>query len=142
MKYLLDTCFISELVRPKPNVQVLDWLSSADEETIFISVLTLGELEKGIARIGKTPRSTKLLTWVRRDLTRRFSGRIVAVNEAIATRWGTMMGTSERSGKTLPVIDSLLAATCLELGMTVVTRNGIDLERCGAISVNPWASGK
>ena len=137
MKYLLDTCFISELVRPKPNVQVLDWLSNADEEAIFISVLTLGELEKGIARIGKTPRRTKLLTWVRRDLTRRFSGCIVAVNEAIATRWGIMMGTSERSGKTLPVIDSLLAATALTHKLTLATRDAGDFPNDVPI-VNPW----
>jgi len=138
VSFLLDTCVISELVRPRPQPSVVSWIEAADEQSLFLSVLTLGELEKGIARSTDLRRRAKLTAWVRRHLTDRFRGRLVSVDAAVATRWGMLAGESEARGKPLSVIDSLLAATSLEHRLVVVTRNTADLERCGARCLNPW----
>jgi toxin FitB len=111
VSFLLDTCVISELVRPRPQPSVVSWIEAADEESLFLSVLTLGELEKGIARSTDLRRRAKLTTWVRGHLADRFRGRLLPIDAAVATRWGMLVGESEASGKPLPVIDSLLAAT-------------------------------
>jgi toxin FitB len=138
VSYLLDTCVISEMVKPRPARAVVSWLSGADEETLFLSVITLGELEKGIAKLADAKRSAKLAHWVRVDLADRFAGRTIPIDEAVATRWGTLAGESERRGVPLPVIDALLAASALCHGLTVVTRNTTDLERCGVRCLDPW----
>ena len=138
MNFLLDTCVISELVRPRPDGGVIAWLEAAEEDSLYLSVLTLGELEKGIARARDASRRARLATWVRKDLAKRFEGRVLAVDAAVAERWGTLSGSAENKGSPLPVIDSLLAATCLEHKLTMVTRNVTDLERCGANCLNPW----
>lgn len=139
MSFLLDTCVISELVRPTPNPSVLAWVRNCDEETLYLSVLTIGELEKGIAKLGDSVRKKKLESWVRHELAARFKDRILPLDLNVAARWGTLVGESERRGMPLPVIDSLLAATCLHHGLTVATCNKMVLERCGARCFNPWA---
>ena len=141
MTYLLDTCVISELVRPKPDAGVVQWLNQADETALYLSVLTLGELEKGIAKLPASARRRKIEPWVREELAERFRGRLLAVDEKIAERWGALSGESETRGEPLPVIDALVAATGLVHGLTVVTRNTGDLERCGAPCFNPWSAG-
>ena len=113
MNYLLDTCMISELVRPAPDARVLEWISSAEESALYLSVLTIGELEKGIARLPSSARRRKIERWVREDLADRFAGRVLAVDTAVAEKWGQISGTSEARGKPLPVIDALIAATGL-----------------------------
>jgi toxin FitB len=138
VSFLLDTCVLSELARPEPDAGVVQWLGEADETRLFLSVLTLGELEKGIARLPSSARRRKIEKWVRQDLAERFSGRLLAVDQRVAERWGRLSGESESRGEPLPVIDALLAATGLEHGLEVVTRNVTDLERCGARCVNPW----
>ena len=138
MSFLLDTCVISELVKPAPSAAVLAWLRDTEEETLFLSVLTVGELEKGIARSVDAARKAKLTAWVRRDLAERFRHRVLPIDVAVAARWGTVVGESEARGAPLPVIDSLLAATGLEHDLTIVTRNITDFERCGARCLNPW----
>lgn len=138
MSYLLDTCVISELTKPRPDGGVLEWLSSADESGLYLSVLTLGELEKGIARLKASGRRRRIENWVRQDLAQRFHGRSLPVDQAIAERWGTISGQADARGEPLPVIDALLAATSLVHGLEVVTRNTADLNRCGASCVNPW----
>jgi len=126
------------MVKPTPDPSVQAWLGAVDEESLFLSVLTLGELEKGIARNQNAARKTRLIAWVRGDLAERFRGRIVPLDAAVAARWGALTGDSENRGVSLPVIDSLLAATSLEHKLTVVTRNVKDFERCGAHCINPW----
>lgn len=138
MNFLLDTCVISELVRATPNPAVTAWLAEAEEESLYLSVLTLGELEKGIARARDTTRRAKLSAWVRRDLARRFQDRILTVDAGVAERWGAMAGEAENSGRPLPVIDSLLAATCIEHRLVMASRNVADMERCGITCFNPW----
>jgi len=138
VNYLLDTCMISELVRPAPDARVLEWISSAEENALYLSVLTIGELEKGIARLPSSARRRKIERWVREDLADRFAGRVLAVDTAVAEKWGQISGASQARGKPLPVIDALIAATGLVHGLVVATRNVSDLERCGAPCLNPW----
>lgn len=138
MSWLLDTCVVSELVKPKPHKGVVSWMQDCDEAHVFLSVITLGELEKGIARVGDATRRSKLQKWVRRDVAERFQGRILAIDTPVATRWGALVGESESRGVSLPVIDSLIAAASLVHELTVVTRNVDDFTRCGARCLNPW----
>ena len=138
MSFLLDTSVISELVKKNPRGQVLDWIDGQDEAALFLSVLTIGELEKGIAKLPASARKTKLQSWVRRDLVERFGDRLLAIDMRIAARWGALAGESAKRGRPLPVIDSLLAVTALVHGLHVVTRNVGDFERCGVECVNPW----
>jgi len=138
VNYLLDTCMISELARPAPDARVLEWIESAEESALYLSVLTIGELEKGIARLPSSARRRKIERWVRGDLPDRFAGRVLAVDTAVAEKWGQISGASEARGKPLPVIDALIAATGLVHGLVVATRNVSDLERCGARCLNPW----
>ena len=138
MSFLLDTAVVSELVRKSPSVPVLEWIAGQDEASLYLSVLTIGELEKGIARLPASARRSRLLSWVRRDLVERFGGRLLPIDARTATRWGAITGESEKRGRPLPVIDCLIAATALLHGLTVATRNVGDFERCGAACVNPW----
>jgi len=138
VSHLLDTCVLSELVRPQPDAGVLDWLGAAEETGLYLSVLSLGELEKGIAKLPAAPRRRKIEDWVRNDLAERFAGRLLPIDAGVAVQWGRLSGESETRGVPLPVIDALIAATSLVHGLTVVTRNTADLERCGARCVNPW----
>lgn len=138
MKYLLDTCLISELVKKEPHPDVLHWLDEQDEQRLFISVLVLGELNKGVAKLAAGDRKQALLSWVEHDLVERFEGRIVGLDLETAILWGRMQGEAEKAGEKLPVMDSLIAATAMRNGFTVVTRNVRDLQRCGAPVFNPW----
>ncbi len=138
MSYLLDTCVISELVKKSPRRQVVDWIDAQEESTLYLSVLTIGELEKGIVKLPASARKTRLATWVRRDLTARFGGRVLPIDARIASHWGTTTGESERRGLPLPVVDSLIAATALVNDLQMVTRNTEDYARCGVVCLNLW----
>lgn len=138
MNYLLDTCLISELVKKEPNTAVVRWLEQQQEQKLFVSVLTFGELHKGIAKLPAGGRKEELLSWVEHDLVERFHGRIVALDHSTAMIWGRLQGEAEQAGEKLPVMDSLIAASAVANGFVVVTRNVRDLERCRARVVNPW----
>ena len=138
MTFLLDTCVISELVKSRPDENVVRWIDSVDERRLYLSVLTLGELEKGITKLQASQRKDDLREWLEHDLTARFEGRILPVDFAVAAAWGTLQGEAERSGKKLPVIDSLLAATAEIHQLTIATRNVADFERCSDAIFNPW----
>ena len=138
MNYLLDTCVISEVVRKRPAPEVVSWLAAQDEDHLFVSVLTLGELHKGIARLDDSARRSTLEAWVDGDLRRRFDGRVISVDPAIAERWGRIAGAAERTGQVIPVIDGLLAATALENGLTLVTRDVSHMDPAGVDLLNPW----
>jgi len=138
VSYLLDTTVISELVKKNPRKQVVDWINGQEESELFLSVLTIGELEKGIEKLPASTRKRKLLSWVRSDLRGRFGGRLLPIEIRVATRWGWIVGESEKRGKPLPVIDSLIAATALVHDLQIVSRNVYDFERCGLACVNLW----
>jgi len=138
VSWLLDTCVLSELVRPRPKASVVRWIGERDEGDLFLSVITIGELEKGIAKLPDSTKRATLEQWVRRDLADRFRGRLLVIDAGVAARWGALVGVSEARGQPLPVMDSLIAATSLQHDLTIVTRNTDDLERCGARCFNPW----
>ncbi len=138
MNYLLDTCLISELIKKTPETRVIEWVRQQPEERLYLSVLTQGELQKGIAKLKDQHRARKLQRWLDDDLLERFAGRVLDVTPAVARIWGRIQGKAEREGRRMQVIDSLIAATALNLGASMVTRNVEDVEASGVEIVNPW----
>lgn len=138
MKYLLDTCVISELMRPMPNAQVVAWLRDQDPESLYLSYLTIGELKKGIAKRGGDARAKKLDRWLTGTIFDLYRDRIISISKKEAIVWGNVCGVSERAGKKRPAIDSLIAATALAHHMTLVTRNVDDMAGVGVSILNPF----
>jgi toxin FitB len=136
--FLLDTNVISELVKRKPLATVVEWVDSTSEELLYLSVLTVGEIRKGIAGLAHGARRTALEAWLETDLRPRFAERILPVDESVADRWGLLAATAAARGYPLPVIDGLLAATAIEHRLTLVTRDSAELARAGAPVFNPW----
>jgi predicted nucleic acid-binding protein len=140
VRYLLDTCVLSEVTRPRPEARVLTWLDVQDEMSLLLSVITLGEIQKGISKLPTGRKRRQLQRWLDQEIPRRFMGRIVAVDHEVAVRWGTLSGTAERQGRPLPVLDGLLAATALVAGCTLVTRNTPHVEATGVLLFDPWSA--
>ena len=136
--FLLDTNCISELVRSKPEPRVLEWMEAADESLLYLSVLTLGEIRKGVAALPQSRRRTHLETWLELELQARFSGRILPIDAAVADRWGLLAADAKRAGKSLSTIDGLLAATALQHNLTIVSRNVSDFANTYVPILNPW----
>ena len=136
--FLLDTNIVSEMTRPTPNVHVLRWLESVDESLLYLSVLTLGEIRKGLTILTSSRRRSLLEAWLGTELAVRFAGRVLSIDAAIAARWGELAGDAQRHGTQLPVIDGLLAATALQHHLTVVTRNIHDFKSHNIEFLNPW----
>ncbi len=139
MKYLLDTCVISEVVRPEPATVVLQWLNAHHEGDLHLSVVTLAEIQKGIHKLADTHRQQRLQDWLENDLRQRFAGRILPIDDETALLAGQLQGQAERQGQRLPVMDCFIAAAAIAHHQVVVTRNVADLERCSATVINPWA---
>lgn len=137
--FLLDTNIVSELVRAKPEPKVRQWVGSVDENLLYLSVLTLGEIRKGIATLADASRRVLLETWLDSDLVLRFADRILAVDRAVAERWGRLSAQAGTKSP-LPVIDGLLAATALHHNLTLVTRNTKDVIGTGVPIFNPWTA--
>ena len=136
--FLLDTNVISELIKARPQPQVAAWIEAVDEGLLHLSVLTLVEIRKGIAAHPDAGRRAALNVWLEAELRPRFAGRILPIDASVADRWGLISGRAQASGKLLPVIDGLLAATALEHNLTFVTRNTKDVYQAGALVFNPW----
>lgn len=140
MSYLIDTNVISELVRPKPDAAVLDWFSRTPDEALFLSVLTLGEIRKGVEKLtspDEAPRREKLRLWLEHDLRDWFGPRILPIGPDVADHWGRLLA---QAGRPVPAIDSLLAATALHHDLRLVTRNTRDFDYAGLEVINPWAT--
>ena len=140
MNYLLDTCVISELIKARPTRGVVEWVRSINETSMFISVLTLGEIHKGINKLRASKKRNTLQEWVSKDLCQRFDGRIIPISMEIARIWGEIQGNAEKKGEKMPVIDSLIAASAIAHDCTVVTRNVADIEKTAVPIHNPWNS--
>ena len=136
MSYLVDTNVLSELRRREPNPHVVEWFTQRPSTTLFLSVLTLGELRKGIQLIPDGERRLRLLDWLEAELPKFFAGRILAVDASVADRWGRLQADA---GRSVPAVDSLLAATALHHGLSLVTRNVRDFMYSGLEVVNPWS---
>jgi predicted nucleic acid-binding protein len=140
LNYLLDTCVLSEARRKAPNVGLLNWLDTVPESRTFLSVLVVGEVRKGIAKLGPDPRAHALLQWLEEELTPRFADRLLSVDTEIALIWGRLSGESEAGGNPRPVVDSILAATALRHNLTLVTRNVMDFAAYPVQLFDPWES--
>ncbi|MEX0905168.1 MAG: type II toxin-antitoxin system VapC family toxin [Balneolaceae bacterium] len=138
MSYLIDTCCISELVKNKPNPNVVKWFSDQDELSMYISVITFGELRKGIEKLPDSKKKKELNRWVNGDLLLRFKNRVLNINMEEVNKWGEILAAAEKNGKPLPAIDSLVAATARVHDLSVVTRNIKDIEGSGVEVINPW----
>lgn len=136
MSYLIDTNVLSELRRKRPDAGVVSWLANRPTDTLFLSVLSLGEIRKGIEALNDPRRIHALTDWLEIELPRFFMGRLLPVDEAVADRWGRLQVAAKRP---LPVIDSLLAATAHEHGLVLVTRNVSDFEGLPVQLFNPWS---
>lgn len=138
MKVLLDTCTISELVSKQPNSKVVEYVDSLDPEDIYLSVITIGEIVKGIEKLPKSRRKADLQTWLKDDLLVRFEGNIVALDTDVLIEWGVLTARLESSGRIMPAMDSLIAASALAKKMTLITRNVSDFDSAGIEIFNPW----
>lgn len=138
MNYLLDTCVILELVKPEPEKRVIEWISGQDESDLFLSVITIGEIQKGISKLTESKKKKRLQVWLQVDLQERFSGRIIPIDYKTAINWGMMQATAEKTGNTIPAIDGIIAAQGTTHNMTVVTRNSDDMRASKVLLFNPW----
>lgn len=136
--FLLDTNVISELIKARPDANVTAWVEATDESLLYLSVLTLGEIRRGIASLPQSRRRATLEAWLDRDLQARFEGRILTIDREVADRWGLLTAAARESGIALPVIDGLLAATALEHNLTLVTRDTGQIPSMGVAVFNPW----
>lgn len=138
MSWLLDTCVICEPVCKRPSARVLRWMDEQPEESLYLSVLTLGEIRRGAARLPAGPKRRTLERWLEHDLADRFAGRILPIDGPVADLWGRLLADAETKGHPLPTLDSLLAATALTHGLVLVTRNTADFAPTGAELLDPW----
>ena len=138
MSFLLDTNFISEWLKPVPNSGVIEWSADADEDRVFLSVVSLLEVRYGIERMTESARRKSLVQWLEEDLALRFEGRILAIDAATADVCGKLIAASEGRGRRLEVIDAFLAATAKVHQLTIVTRNTSDFDMVTKNMLNPW----
>jgi toxin FitB len=136
--YLLDTNVPSEMTRPRPAAQVQEWLADVDDEKLFMSVISLSQILRGVRRHPDMRRRQKLEQWVNDTLRPWFEDRILPVTQPVAERSGNLAGEQDSKGRTLPFADGLIAATALEHDLTLVTRNVKDFADLGLSIINPW----
>jgi len=136
--YLIDTNIPSELTRPQPEARVTAWLEAADDDLLYFSVVSLGEIVKGVSLLTSGHKRNELDRWLETTLRPWFGARILSVDEAVARRWGALTAHSERKGRKLKVADGMIAATALVHDLTIVTRNEKDFAGLGTQVINPW----
>ncbi|MDQ6957936.1 MAG: type II toxin-antitoxin system VapC family toxin [Mariprofundaceae bacterium] len=135
MSYLIDTNVLSELVRPKPSPAVLVWFGNVPDDSLYISVLTIGEIRKGVESLTAAAHREKLRVWLEHTLPDWFQQRVLAIDEPVTERWGRLLAEVNRP---VPAIDSLLAATALHHDLRMVTRNVQDVTFPDLEVINPW----
>ena len=133
----LDTCVISELVARQPHPRVVAWVDAVEEAQLYLSVITIGEIRRGIAKLPASPRKERLNRWLEENLLLRFTGRIVPIEVRVMLTWGELVARLERMERVLPAMDSFVAAIALHGNFTLVTRNVRDFEATGVRMVNP-----
>lgn len=138
MRYLLDTCLLSELPKTAPNPGVAQWILQVDEKHHRISALTLGELKKGIAKLDDGKRKQTIQTWFETEVMNRLGERVLVVDVAICLCWGQISAETERFGRPRAAMDCLLAATAIVHDLVLVTRNEQDFEHLPVRLLNPW----
>lgn len=141
MSYLLDTCVVSELSRPRPDPGIVAWMSEANAVVLHLSAITVAEVRRGALRLPAGKRRTSLTVWSEK-LRQSFSGRVLPIDESVALRWAEIAAHAERSGRPGSFADGLIAATALDRGLTLVTRNVADFEPFGVSLLNPWTASR
>jgi predicted nucleic acid-binding protein len=138
VNFLLDTNVVSEWVKPRPNTNVMRWVFEANEDQIFLSVLTFAEIRQGVDELAPGSRRSALNAWLENELVMRFEGRILNVDLQIANAWGAMIARSKKMALSLGAVDAFFAATASANEMTFVTRNTRSFEGLGIQLFNPW----
>lgn len=138
MKWLLDTCVISELISRQPNQRVVNWIDGIQPDWLYLSVITIGEIRKGIEKLAESKRRDTIHRWLTEDLLLRFKGRVVPLDIDAMITWGTLTGRLEKTGRVISAIDSLIAATALQGDFVLTTRNVNDFAGAGVTIYNPW----
>jgi predicted nucleic acid-binding protein len=138
LNYLLDTNVVSEWIKPRPDPGVIKWLAEADEDRVFLSVITLAEVRYGIERMAMGAERNRLGVWLRDELTGRFEGRILPVDPAVAEAWGQLIAHAQTIGRTVGIMDGFVSAIAALHQMTVVTRNVTHFRDLGHPIFNPW----
>lgn len=138
MPYLLDTNVVSEAVKPRPEPHVVTWLAAQPRATVYLSVLTLGEIEQGIVRSPDPVRAARLARWLEEELLPRFHGRLLPVDATVMKTWGQITGRALLQGRPIAYMDSLLAATAIVHGLSLATRNIGDVAALPVRTINPW----
>jgi predicted nucleic acid-binding protein len=141
VNFLLDTNVISEWANPHPDAGVLAWLAEADEDQVFLSVISIAELRHGIDRLPAGVRRRRLDAWLTEQLSLRFEGRLLVIDAETAKVWGRVMARGQAAGQPPGTMDAFIAATVLRNEMTLVTRNVADFETLGIRLGNPWRDG-
>ncbi|HJD55139.1 MAG TPA: type II toxin-antitoxin system VapC family toxin [Rickettsia endosymbiont of Pyrocoelia pectoralis] len=136
MNYLIDTNVICELVKTKQSTHVLKWFNSIESQKLYLSVLTIGEIRKGLEKITDIRRKDKIRIWLDQELESWFKGRILPIDQQVANKWGLLQAMQN---KTLPAIDSLIAATALHFDLILVTRNIKDFNHCNLEVIDPFS---
>ncbi len=139
MNYLVDTNVISELTKPSPNPAVVRWLADSDEDRVFLSVISLAEIRRGIVLMNPGKRRDQLEAWFRIEVPQRFEHRLIGIDREIAERWGDLIAASRRRGIVLSAMDGFLAATAQAHNLTLVTRNLRDFVSLDLVLLNPWS---
>jgi predicted nucleic acid-binding protein len=139
-RYLLDTDVVSALAKRRPDAAVRDWVRAVPMDRLYLSEATIGEIAKGIARLQDAARQAALMSWLDDELLPGFEDRVLPVDRRVWRRWGLLTGEAMARGRPVPVLDALIAATALERGLSVVTRNTRDYLRLGAPTVDPWSA--
>lgn len=139
MNFLLDANVVSEWMKPRPNLGVVEWLAAADEDRLFLSVVTLAELRYGVERLPAGRKRAQLQEWLETELAGRFERRVMVVDEAVANTWGKLLAKADTAGRPLGAMDGFLAATAAVHNMALVTRNEMDFAAAAIETFNPWS---
>jgi len=139
LNYLLDTNILSEGTRPQPDARAGAWLNARPALTLFVSIVSIAEIRKGILLLPEGKKKTKLESWLESELLPVFANRVIPLGEAEMNKWAALQADAEKKGHRLPVVDSLIAATARCHGLTLATRNIHDFRHCGIPVHNPWA---
>ncbi len=140
MNYLIDTNVLSEATRPQPDAQAAAWVQGRPAATLFISVVSVAEIRKGILLLPEGRKRAKLESWLKAGLLPAFTGRVIPLGEAEMNEWAALQAEAEKGGRRVPVVDSLIAATARCHGLTLATRNLRDFLHCGVPVIDPWAA--
>jgi toxin FitB len=138
VSYLLDACVLSDLASKRPSSQVVQWIDTIDPDRMYLSVVTVGEIQNGIEKLRDPGRKEALTAWLHEDLLIRFRDRLTVLDTHVLLAWGTLVGRLEAQGRPMPAIDSLLAASALHHRFVLVTRNEDDFRHAGVTLLNPW----